>query len=137
MKIVCTLVGQGDFKFSEYAESNYPGISQDDLGTVLRPVFYAAAVSTLTTAVIIVGGSNLAKFVYYRTVMSRKEEAAAQRAGQDGSEMRDGALAQKVRQAREADIVRSHIVLGTLPVLWRSFGGRCKVSQLTNVHHCI
>lgn len=76
-------------------------LSKNDLIEVLTPVAYGCATAALMTAGVISGGSNLAKFMYYKNVLSRKEELAALRNG--GAEnmvaMRKDALVKKVRTA--------------------------------------
>lgn len=81
-------------------------LSLTDLVDVLTPIAYGCATAALMTAGVISGGSNLAKFMYYKNVMSRKEEIAALRNG--GTEnvmaMRQDALVKKVRKQRDHDI---------------------------------
>ena len=103
---LCQTLGKADFQLSEYADVEYPGIGMVGFGMVLRPILYACAVSSLMTGVVVIGGSNLAKAVYYNTVMSRKEEVAAQKSGQNQADIRQNALVKKVRQTRDADITK-------------------------------
>eukprot|EP01049_Picozoa_sp_SAG25_P016189 SAG25_NODE_3606_length_1025_cov_1.028078_2_plen_77_part_00 len=63
---------------------------------VLKPLLYAAAMSCLTTGLMIGGGSNLAKMAYHQTVLSRQEEIKANKDGTNTAEARQAALVKKV-----------------------------------------
>jgi hypothetical protein len=91
-----------NFSLSEYASKL--NIDQEQLTGKLKPMLYASAMSCLTSFTMLVGGSNLAKYAYYMTIMSRREEAAAARAGGNAAETRHAALTKKVRGQRQADI---------------------------------
>ena len=100
---VCDLIQTPNFSFQDYAQKE--NLSFDDLTNTMRPLLYASAVSCMSTGLMIGGGSNLAKFVYYKNVLSRREEAAAKRSGGDSaSAIRRSALEKKIRQARNLDI---------------------------------
>ena len=102
---VCSLpggFGDADFSMSKYAASQ--GVSKEDLQGLMKPLFYSAGIANASTCLIILGGSNLAKIMYFKNVMSRKEEATALKSGQGQAEVRKSALVKKVRRTREADI---------------------------------
>ena len=65
-----------------------------------------AVFHALKQAGVISGGSNLAKFMYYKNIMSRKEELAALRNGGAANmeAMRKDALVKRVRRQRAHDI---------------------------------
>ena len=75
------------------------------------------------TAGVIVGGSNMAKFMYNQNVMSRKEEQAGKADGGTVAEMRRDAMVKKVRGQREGDIkavsASMHAVMDASPC-WMS-----------------
>jgi len=99
---VCDLVGSSDFSFKQYANSN--SMSKDDLELYMQPMMYAASISCLTSLCMVAGGSNLAKMLYHRTVMSRADEIASIQSGQDPAAARAAALTKKKRRTRQADI---------------------------------
>lgn len=101
---VCDLIQTPNFSFQDYAKRE--NLTFDDLTNTMRPLFYASAVSCMSTGLMIAGGSNLAKFMYYKNVLSRREEVTAKRNGGDNaSAIRRNALEKKVRQTRNKDIL--------------------------------
>lgn len=101
-QIVCDFVGQKDFSMSKYAAEE--NLLHDDLLRTLQPLFYACAMSCIMTCLLILGGSNLAKYLYYQNVLSRREEIAAMKNGEGTADIRRDALQKKVRRVREQDI---------------------------------
>lgn len=100
---MCDLIQTPHFSFQDYAQKE--NLSFDDLTNTMRPLLYASAVSCMSTGLMIAGGSNLAKFMYYKNVLSRREEATAKRNGGDNaSTIRRNALEKKIRQTRNQDI---------------------------------
>eukprot|EP01046_Picozoa_sp_COSAG06_P011012 COSAG06_NODE_618_length_13744_cov_19.800220_4_plen_470_part_00 len=100
---VCDLIQTPNFSFQNYAKTQ--NLSFGDLTNTMRPLFYASSVSCMSTGLMIAGGSNLAKFMYYKNVLSRREEATAKRQGGDSAgAIRRNALEKKVRQTRQKDI---------------------------------
>ena len=100
---ICDLLQVPDFSFEEYRMKE--NLSITDLINTMRPLFYASSVSCMSTGLMIAGGSNLAKFLYYKNVLSRREEVTAKRNGSDSSNaIRRNALEKKVRQTRNKDI---------------------------------
>ena len=91
-----------NFSMAEYAGNM--NINQEQLGQQLKPMLYAGAMSCLSSLLMLVGGSNLAKYAYYMTIMSRKEEIATAVKGGNASQARHEALTKKVRGQRQADI---------------------------------
>ena len=87
-----------------FADVEYPGMGIDDLGAVIRPMLYASAMSCCMSGLLIVGGSNLATYMYHRNVMSRKDELEAQKRGEGTDTARQNALVKKVRNQKEHDI---------------------------------
>ncbi len=101
---VCDLIQTPNFSFQDYAKRE--NLTFDDLTNTMQPLFYASAVSCMSTGLMIAGGSNLAKFMYYKNVLSRREEVTAKRNGGDNaSAIRRNALEKKVRQTRNRDIL--------------------------------
>ena len=94
--------GNADFSLSYWADKQ--GMSKEDLKALVQPLFYSAGIANMATCLTILGGSNLAKILYYRDVCSRKEETIALQSGQGQAEVRKSALVKKVRRVREADI---------------------------------
>jgi hypothetical protein len=94
--------GNADFSLSNWADKQ--GMSKEDLKALVQPLFYSAGIANMATCLTILGGSNLAKILYYRDVCSRKEETIALQSGQGQAEVRKSALVKKVRRVREADI---------------------------------
>lgn len=91
-----------NYSLSEYATTH--NINREQMVGKLKPMLYASAMSCLTSLIMLLGGSNLAKYAYYMTIMSRKEELAAAAAGDTVTETRRDALTKKVRGQRQADI---------------------------------
>jgi hypothetical protein len=98
---VCDLVGKGNWSFAQYAQEQ--NMNKDDLEGFVQPMMYAGSLSCLATMGMLVGGSNLSKFLYYKNVMSRKEELAAEQGGEDKAAVRQAALMKKVRKTRQGD----------------------------------
>jgi hypothetical protein len=97
------LIQTPNFSFQNYAKTQ--NLSFGDLINTMQPLFYASSVSCMSTGLMIAGGSNLAKFMYYKNVLSRREEATAKRQGGDSAgAIRRNALEKKVRQTRQKDI---------------------------------
>eukprot|EP01043_Picozoa_sp_COSAG02_P021702 COSAG02_NODE_1110_length_14511_cov_30.804122_1_plen_2917_part_00 len=91
-----------NYSLSEYATAH--NINQEQMVGKLKPMLYASAMSCLTSLMMLLGGSNLAKYAYYMTIMSRREELAATAAGGSTTQSRHAALTKKVRGQRQADI---------------------------------
>jgi hypothetical protein len=115
-QLACSLVGRGDFSLSQYASDE--NLTREDLTRILQPLFYASGISCLMTCLLILGGSNLARYMYYQSVLSRQEEIAAMRNGEGTADIRRDALVTKVRRVREQDIeataaeMREHAIIG-------------------------
>lgn len=101
-QVVCEFTGAGNFSFAQY--SSEQNMSKEDLAAYIAPMLYAGSMSCLTTVLMIVGGSNMSKRLYYQNVMTRKEELSARQAGDNPAEAREQALEKKVRRVRNAEI---------------------------------
>ena len=95
-QIVCDATGSPNFNLKD------AGFDKEGMEGMIRPMFYAGSMSCLSCLLMLVGGSNLAKYMYYQTILSRREEIAANKSGNDS--VRHQALKKKVRGQRQAEV---------------------------------